>query len=592
MSRNNDAENNDMITFVLAMSITIFVLILLFPIVIITPLITYIFYKIKAKGYIITLMSMLLIMIISISGIDLIYSFWTDILKNSTECINAINQSIENNQGHIMQSIISSLSKFSYSGGSWALMTLVTLAISGYFSSRLERKRILRSTNLQTIEEYILNKDKEERMENNLSHIKKANKQIESYPENETIIGINPSGKMITCMDNAKHVFICGTTGSGKTVLLSNFVESGINKNYGMLIVDGKGDIGAGSMMDIVKRFSEKYNKKLYIIDINNPESSTKYNPFVNATETICKDMLVNMTDWSEQHYKANTERYLQRLVKLILLDGIPLSFQNIIRHIGISQFEKLSAKLTKEQKQSKEDHILNLELSKSSGKIAEDAIARFATMAESEAGVIFNENGIDIYTALSENAIILFILNPLIYPELSPVFARLILIDAKKAVSKMFGNTENKRTFFIFDEINIYASKLLIDLINKSRSAGVTGILATQSLSDLEALAGDAFKQQIIENCNNYIVLRQNSAKSAEDWGNILGTKEALQLTYQVGKAKNTQDILTSGYGSARLTREYIFHPDEIKRLKTGKAIYVSKDTGIYTKTTVRKPF
>ena len=29
----------------------------------------------------------------------------------------------------------------------------------------------------------------------------------------------------------------------------------------------------------------------------------------------------------------------------------------------------------------------------------------------------------------------------------------------------------------------------------------------------------GDKFKIQIIENCNNYIVLRQNSFKSAEEW-------------------------------------------------------------------------
>lgn len=216
--------------------------------------------------------------------------------------------------------------------------------------------------------------------------------------------------------------------------------------------------------------------------------------------------------------------------------------------------------------------------------------------MAESEIGSIFDENGIDIYTAITEGAVILFVLNPLIYPELSPVFGRLILIDAKKAVSKLFTTQETtnkpKRTFFIFDEINVYASKLLIDLINKSRSARVCAIPATQSLSDLEAVAGDAFKQQIIENCNNYIVLRQNSAKSATDLSNILGTQESLQMTYQVGKAKNTQDILSTGYGSARITKEYIFHPDEIKRLKTGKAIFVSKDSDIYTKVHVRKAF
>ena len=61
----------------------------------------------------------------------------------------------------------------------------------------------------------------------------------------------------------------------------------------------------------------------------------------------------------------------------------------------------------------------------------------------------------------------------------------RLILIDTKKAISKLF-NSENRK-FFIFDEINVYASSVLVDLINKSRSANITCIPATQSLSDLE---------------------------------------------------------------------------------------------------------
>ena len=67
----------------------------------------------------------------------------------------------------------------------------------------------------------------------------------------------------------------------------------------------------------------------------------------------------------------------------------------------------------------------------------------------------------------------------------MSPLFGRLVLTDGKKATSKLFG--PDRRTFFIFDEINVYASSALLDLVNKSRSANVTCISATQSLSDLD---------------------------------------------------------------------------------------------------------
>jgi len=227
--------------------------------------------------------------------------------------------------------------------------------------------------------------------------------------------------------------------------------------------------------------------------------------------------------------------------------------------------------------------------MTKGSGRIAQTAFARFSLIAESELGYIFNETGVDIYTALKENAIILFILNPLIFPETSPLIGRLILIDSKKALSRLFGNNDG-RIFFIMDEINSYASPVLIDLVNKSRSADITCILATQSLSDLDYIAGEAFKEQIIENCNNYIIMRQNSSINAEHWANILGTRSTLEVTYQLEqKGLNTAE---TGFGSAKRVREFFYHPDEIKTLKTGTAILMSKDNNFHSKVFIHKPF
>jgi len=402
-----------------------------------------------------------------------------------------------------------------------------------------------------------------------------------------TFLGVSTNKKPIYMPNNAKHVFVCGTTGSGKTVALSNFIKSGLENSYPMLIVDGKGDIGKNSLLDITQKLGR--NKKTYVINLNDPQNSDKYNPFRNASPTVIKDMLINMTEWSEEHYKLNTERYLQRLVNLLYKSQTAFSFTNIIKSIPINVFLKISSELVKKELISKEEHLENTEIAKISGDIALNASSRFSTIAESEAGVIFDENGIDIYTAFKENAIIIFILNPLIYPEMSPLMGRLVLIDSKKAVSKLFGN--NHRTFFIFDEINVYASTTLLDLVNKSRSANVTCILATQSLSDLDFTMGEFFKEQIIENCNNYIVLRQNSAVNAENWANILGTRKNLDVTFQITNSKNGFNEDT-GMGSARRVREFLYHPDEIKTFAIGKGIFMCKDNNSHSKIIINKPF
>ena len=114
--------------------------------------------------------------------------------------------------------------------------------------------------------------------------------------------------------------------------------------------------------------------------------------------------------------------------------------------------------------------------------------------------------------------------------------------------------------------------------------------MLATQSLSDLDFACGDAYKEQIIENCNNYIVMRQNSGVNAEHWANILGTRSTMEVTHQL--QQRGLDTHETGYGSARRVREYIYHPDEIKALKTGQAVFLSRDMGYDSFIKVNKPF
>jgi len=395
-------------------------------------------------------------------------------------------------------------------------------------------------------------------------------------------IGSSANKKSVFIPSDAKHVFVCGTTGSGKTVALSNFIKAGAEYGYPMLIVDGKGDTDLGSLLDIVKKTCSK--RKIYVVNFNEPKKSDRYNPFKNTNTDVIKDMLINMTNWSEEHYKYNTERYLQRLLKLMAMGDIELSLDSLTRFLPIDNFNKLSKDLSVKELITKEERIEDSELAKISGSIAEGAAARFATIKESNLGQIFAGSGIDIYTALEEDAIILFILNPLLYPEMSPLIGNLIVIDSKKAVSKLFEH-KKKRIFYIFDEINVYASTSLLDLVNKSRSANITCILATQSLSDLDTVSNQ-FKEQIIENCNNYIALRQNSSVNAEHWASVFGTRETMQATYQIKDGESTE------LGSLRKTREFIYHPDDIKLLKAGSAIFLSRDEMKHTRVNINKPF
>jgi len=408
----------------------------------------------------------------------------------------------------------------------------------------------------------------------------------EKQAEEAVFIGTTAGKKNVFIPSDAKHVFICGTTGSGKTVALSNFLAAGASYHYPMLILDGKGDTDAGPLLEMTRRLCP--GRKLYVVNLNEPTTSDKYNPFKNTSTDVIRDMLINLTHWSEEHYKYNTERYIGRLCKLLAMHKIAISLDALTLYLPKTSFIKLSKDASEQGLLTKAEHLQDVDLAKTSGEIAENAAARFATIRDSDLGQIFDVSGIDIYTALKENAVIIFILNPLLYPETSPLIGNLIIIDSKKAVSHFY-REKKKRIFYIMDEINTYANASLLDLVNKSRSANVTCVLATQSLSDLDSVT-EQFKEQIIENCNNYIVLRQNSSVNAEHWGNVIGTRQTMQATYQISGTNG--DVNSTGLGSLRKVRAYIYHPDDIKLLGTGQAIFVSRDKMIHTRISIHKPF
>ena len=414
-------------------------------------------------------------------------------------------------------------------------------------------------------------------------------KQVEVINDKSTFLGLYGK-KKIFINNDVKHIFICGTTGSGKTVTLSNFIESVFKYDYPSLIVDGKGDINDGSILEYINKFKKiEQKKKVYVIDLNNPETCDRYNPFYQKNPTVIKDMLISMTDWSEEHYKVNASRYIQKVIYLMKENNIEITLESVIKHLSLLSFTDLSLRLQKEKIISKEEHLENVKNAENMIKIVEGAMARFSLLVESDIGAIFkkSKNSIDIPSALNENAIILFILNPLIYPETSPLFGRLITIDAKQGVSSLF-HKKFERTFYIFDEISIYASNELLLLVNLSRSANITSILATQSLSDLENVS-ESFRKQVIESCNNYIVMRQNEPTNAEIWANTIGTRKSPEVTYQIKNNHQTTD--TTGLGSFKITRVYLYHPDIIKSLKMGEAIYISKDNNIHYKVKINKP-
>lgn len=161
-----------------------------------------------------------------------------------------------------------------------------------------------------------------------------------------------------------------------------------------------------------------------------------------------------------------------------------------------------------------------------------------------------------------------------------------LIINDIKSLIASQLKNQTRKNIFTIFDEFPVFARDQIINLIDQGRGAGVHAIFATQSLSDIERRGGKELLGQVLNNTNNYIIQRQNFPSDAETLANIIGTQDQFVITSQVPLQGSV------GAGSIRQTKEFIIHPDKIKRLMRGEAIFVNKQKFLVQEIIVRKSF
>lgn len=396
-----------------------------------------------------------------------------------------------------------------------------------------------------------------------------------------TVFGINQhTGQpiMLTDGDANLHTLAIGTTGSGKTTALTNFVESCIQKKWPLFYVDGKGDL---ALAKSIEQYAQSQNVPFYCFSMIG--ESVKYNPISFGGFTSKKDRIVELREWSEDHYRKLAEGYLQTVFKILERSGINVNLWSLSRYLEPPELYQLARELNDRDLKSEIDGL------DKKRKDIESLVAEIQNIANSEIGHLFDCNDDSVLTlekALHENAVVYFCLQPLAFPAYASTLGKLIINDLKSLIASQLKNQTRKNIFTIFDEFSVFAGDQIINLINQGRGAGVHAILATQSLSDIERRGGKELLGQVLNNTNNYIIQRQNFPSDAEILANIIGTQDQFVITSQVALQGST------GAGSIRETKEFIIHPDKIKRLMRGEAIFVNKQRFLVQEIIVRKGF
>jgi hypothetical protein len=210
----------------------------------------------------------------------------------------------------------------------------------------------------------------------------------------------------------------------------------------------------------------------------------------------------------------------------------------------------------------------------------------RLAIITESHTGRFLTPGAaetIDLRRALDGGEVVLFSLNSSTYGKLAGQLGTLAIQDLITAVGERQERVERPRpgervpdqALVGIDEFSALGSDNVISLLARGRAAGVSALLATQELADLER-AGRGMADQILGITGIKIIHRQDVPASAQTIAQIAGTERVWESTFGIGRGPLGN--YSTSRGTRRQVERFIVHPNEIKTLRTGEAIVIAK--------------
>ncbi len=91
--------------------------------------------------------------------------------------------------------------------------------------------------------------------------------------EKKTVNGTAPIRISVDAL--ARHLYIMGQTGTGKSTLLKTMIADCLQKNYGFALIDPHGDL----FDEVQKLIPKAKRNKLVVLNTTDPENSAKHNP-------------------------------------------------------------------------------------------------------------------------------------------------------------------------------------------------------------------------------------------------------------------------------------------------------------------------
>ncbi|HAX61516.1 MAG TPA: hypothetical protein DCX95_03010 [Elusimicrobia bacterium] len=414
----------------------------------------------------------------------------------------------------------------------------------------------------------------------------------------EFFIGVttNKAPVYLTPSDLVTHMQVVGPSGEGKTVsILFPLTAQALTQDIPVIFIDGKGD---SKLKDELKKLCISKNKKMMFFDSLQPSTSATYNPLTSTTDA---DELSNMLAVAlnlnalgdAKIYTDLQKRFLTILLHLFIKTNLRFNFTDIIEFINYPISRDTVYSLANDRFYKEEMEVFLSHVSK-----AEKELIGLTSLIDqwfvSDPGIceIINtyKPDIEVKDILSKGGAVLFSLSAGKKGDTNQALAKMVLADIYNSVGERHTGSNVGQGFVlvILDEFGQYVSEKFDKFISTARSANVGCVLSHQSNAQLKTQSGDDKLGEIVrDNTSAKVIFRQS--EEASSWAEMFGTRPTVKRTEQVITTRFLTEK-TSEVGSIQEVDEFIVHPNRMRELKVGQAVFKFKSdppvvisTGLY---------
>ena len=299
---------------------------------------------------------------------------------------------------------------------------------------------------------------------------------------------------------SGSHSLIVGATGAGKSTLLGVLAHEHAKRGSGVVVVEAKND---PSLEAQVRRTADLVGAPFVLVS---PDGPAVWDLFANGgvDETVAK--LLSCEEWSEPFYEAEATRFLRWVIRGMEGSHTRLTLPTIL---GLCEPDHLAAHVAKQgdpDLAGEVDRFVNGLTPKERSDVA-GLRSRLAVLAESELGRRWLDPAsgagpvLNLGEAVRDRAIVYFRLDSERLGIVAEKVGAAIAIELGAIASGLQGHPVP--TLVAIDEFGAIEAEQVERLFTRGRAAGISAVIATQSMSDIE-VAGNGLAGRVVGNLSS----------------------------------------------------------------------------------------